>query len=246
MIGRQIRSEWIKAASLRATWIIFGIGVIGLIAQALTGVISFRHDSHHIQSLNALSGSNMTLIVVMVLGVVLTANEYGSKSIISTYTTTPNRAVVVVAKTVVAMLFGVALGVLSVPIARLVAALWFAFGGGGGWDASLATSVHYGYGTVIAYAGFAVLGVVAGVLVRSVGVGISVAFVVIFILDSLLASVSFYSEYAVNSAAATLLNPDIHQGRLPLFGSAIALLAFYCFVLVLFASGVERYRDVGS
>src|SRR5439155_1230820 len=78
---------------------------------------------------------------------------------------------VILAKAVIAAALAIALGVLSVPVARLVAAAWYGFGGAGSWDASLGTAIHYGYGTVIAYAGFAMLGVVIGVLTRSVGIG---------------------------------------------------------------------------
>jgi ABC-2 type transport system permease protein len=243
-MGNQIRAEWIKARSLRSTWVLAGIAVLGLVVQAVSAVITFRHEPARVQSLNVLSGSQLTLILVTILGVMLAASEYSSKSIISTYTVTGDRARVVVAKAIVAALIAAAIGVLSVPLARLVAALWFAFGGGGSWDAGIGTAIHYGYGTVIAYAGFAAVGVAIGVLARSVGIGVGIAFFGLFILDSILGSVSFYSEYAFTSVASTLLDPDVHQSRFPLFGSAIALMAFYASVLAAVAVAGERHRDV--
>lgn len=243
-MAEQIRAEWIKARSLRSTWILLAIALLALVAQALTGLISGRHEPPRVQSLDTLSGSSLTLIVVTILGVLLVATEYASKAIITTYTFTPDRARVILAKAVVAAVLAAAMGVLSVPVARLVAALWFAFGGAGEWDAGLGTAIHYGYGTVIAYAGFAVVGVAIGALARSVAIGVGVAFFGLFVLDSILGSVSFYSEYAFTSVASTLLDPDVHESRFPLFGSAIALMVLYLAVLTAIAVWVERRRDV--
>jgi ABC-2 type transport system permease protein len=244
-MGRQVKAEWIKAKSLRSTWILLAIAVLGLIAQAVSGVVSFRHEPARIQTLNALSGSSLTLVVVTILGVLMAASEYGSKAIISTYTVTADRARVILAKSIVAATLAALVGVLSVPLARIVAAILFGFGVDGHWDAGLGTAIHYGYGTVLAYAGFAVIGVVIGTVARSVGIGVAAAFVVIFILDSLLASVSFYGEYALTASSTVLLDPDNHvAGRLPGFGGAVALLILYSAVLALIAITIEQRRDV--
>lgn len=244
-MAAQVKAEWIKARSLRSTWIIVAIGILGIVVQALQGAISFSSDSPHVQSLNVLSGSIFTLIAVTILGVMLAASEYGSKSIISTYTLTGDRLRVVVAKAIVAAAIGIVLGVLSVPISRLVAAIWFAFGGDGSWDAGIGTALHYGYGITISFAGFAIVGVAIGVLCRSVGIGTAVAFVGIFILDSILGSVSFYSEYAFTAVASVLTDPDGSEGKLPAFGSSIALMVLYAVALTGIAWAVERHRDVG-
>lgn len=243
-MSNQIKAEWIKARSLRSTWILLAIALLTMVVGALTGVITFRHEGDRVQTLNALSGSQFTLVVLTILGVILSASEYGSKAIISTYTVTADRVRVILAKSVVAGLLGIAVGVLSVPIARLVAAVFFGFGGDGGWDADVGKMLHYGYGIVLAYAGFAVIGVFIGTLCRSVALGVGVAFVGIFIVDSMLGSISVYSEYALTSVVSVLVDPDVHQSRYPLFGSAIALLALYLGLLGFIASMVERNRDV--
>jgi ABC-2 type transport system permease protein len=243
-MGRQIAAEWIKARSLRSTWVLVGLAVAGMVAQALQGVIGYPGESDHAQTLDVMSGSGLTLVVVTVLGVFLAATEYASKSIVSTYTATADRLRVIVAKAVVALAIAAALGALSVPLARLVAAIWFALGGAGNWDAGLATAVHYGYGTMIAYAGFAVVGVAIGVLSRSVAIGVGIAFFVLFVVDSIFGSVSVYSEYSFTAAAEVLNNPDVRQGGFPRFGSAIALIALYASVLTAIGVAVERRRDV--
>lgn len=206
-MANQVRAEWIKARSLRPSWVLVGLALLGLATQALAGAIAFHDDPPREQTLNAMSGSQLTLIVLTMLGVMLAAGEYGSRAVISTYTLTADRTRVILAKAIVAVVIALAVGLLSVPVARLVAAIWFAFGGGGEWDSGLGTAIHYGYGTMLGYAGFAAIGVVIGLLVA----------------DSILGSVSFYSEYAFTSVASTLLDPDLRQDRFPRFGSAIAL-----------------------
>jgi ABC-2 type transport system permease protein len=244
MLLRQVKAEWIKARSLRSTWFLCGIALLAMIAQVVSAVLSYKHEPEHVQTLNALSGSTFTLIVVTMLGVFLAATEYSSKAIITTYTVTAHRARVVIAKVIVAAGFAAVIGIISVPLARLVAAIMFGVGVDGGWDAGIGTAVHYGYGAVVAYAGFAAIGVVVGTLSRSIGIGIGAVFVVIFFLDALLGSVSFYSEYALNSTATVLLNPDGATGKLPAFGGSVALLVLYSAVLAWVAVEIERRRDV--
>lgn len=243
-MGRQVRAEWIKAKSLRSTWILLGLALLSIVVQAASGVISYHDQPARVQTLNAISGSPLTLIFAVVLGVMLTASEYGSKSIISTYTATADRARVFGAKAIIAALLAIGLGVVSVPIARIVAAILFGFGVDGHWDAGLATAVHYGYGILLAYAGFAVIGVIVGTLARSVAFGIGAAFVVIFFLDGLLSSISFYAEYALTSTSTVLLAPDNASGRVPAFGGAIGLLILYVAVFSAITIWVERDRDV--
>jgi ABC-2 type transport system permease protein len=243
-MGRQLKAEWIKAKSVRSTWVLLGLAVLAILAEVVSGVISFRDEGPRIQTLNALSGSSLNLVLLTILGVVMAASEYGSKAIISTYTATADRARVILAKAIVAALLAAAIGALSVPLARIVAAILFGFGVEGHWDAGLGQAIHYGYGIVLAYAGFAVIGVVIGTIARSVGIGVAAAFVVIFVLDSMLANVSFYAEYALTATSTVLLDPDNSTGKLPAFGGAVALLLIYTGVLAAIAIAVERHRDV--
>jgi ABC-2 type transport system permease protein len=244
-VGHQLASEWIKLRSLRSTWVIVGVGLLGIVAQAVVALVTVKdHDSHEL-ALGVMSGSSLTLVVVTVLGVTAAAAEYSQKSIITTYTVTPSRWRVVLAKTIVLAAVAAALGLLSVPIGRLVAAIWFAFGDGS-WDGSFGTAAHYAIGITICYVGFAVLGVMIGVLARSPAIGVGIAFGLLFVVDPLLGSFSFYSEYSTSAVSQTLLDPDSRQGNQPLFGSAIALLALYSVVLTGTALGIERNRDVSA
>jgi len=242
-MSRQIASEWIKLRSLPSTWFLVAIGLIMMVVQAVVALVTIKdHDSHEL-ALGVMSGSSVTLIVIVGLGVTVAAAEYSQKSIITTYTVTPSRWRVVIARTIVIAGVALALGLLSAPLGRLVAAIWFTFGEGS-WNADFSDAVKYAVGIMIAYVGFSVLGVMIGTLARSPGLGVGIAFGLLFLVDPLLGSFSFYSEYATSTAAQTLLDPDNRQSNQPLFGSAIALLALYAVILGSVTLGVEDRRDV--
>ena len=242
-MGREVKAEWIKARSLRSTWIILALAIVGIVAQAITALVT-GSSSDATTTRGVMSGSTYTLVLMVIIGAMITATEYSQKSIITTYTITPERWRPLIAKAIVIVGIGLVVGLLSVPISRLVAAIWYA-AGSGSWDAGLGTAIHYDYGIMLTYAGFGVLGVMIGVLCRSTAIGVAVAFAAIFIIDPLLASVTTYSEYSVTSVATTLMDPDVRQASSqPEFGSAIALLVVYVVVLSGIAVAIEHRRDV--
>jgi ABC-2 type transport system permease protein len=241
-VVRQVRAEWIKARSLRSTWVIIGLSVAGILAQAITALVQ-GGATPAAATRGVMSGSSYTLALMVIIGAMASAGEYSQKSIITTYTTTASRARPIIAKTLVVIAIALVMGALSVPISRLVAAIWFAVGSGS-WDAGIGTALHYAYGTMITYVGFAVLGVMIGVLCRSTAMAVGVAFGVLFIIDPILAAVTTYSEYTATATAAAMLDPDTHLRAQPEFGAAIALMAFYVIVLIAVALGVENRRDV--
>jgi ABC-2 type transport system permease protein len=241
-VARQIKSEWIKARSIRSTWVIIGLSIVGIVAAAITALVQGGSDPAAITR-GVMSGSSYTLALMLIIGAMASAGEYSRKSIITTYTTSSSRWRPIVAKTLIVIVIALVLGALSVPISRLVAAIWFA-AGSGSWDAGIGTAVHYAYGTMIAYVGFGVLGVMIGVLCRSTALAVGVGFGVLFILDPILAAVTTYSEYTATNTAAAMLDPDTHLAAMPSFGSAIALMVFYTVVLTGIALSVESRRDV--
>jgi ABC-2 type transport system permease protein len=244
-MARQISSEWIKLRSLWSTWFMVGIGVVGTVAQAVVGLITIKDHASEGLALDVMSGSGITLTILVVLGVTATAAEYSQKSIITTYTVTPARWRVLLAKAIVVAGVALAMGLLSVPLSRLIAAIWFALGDGS-WNASFGTAVEYAIGTIVGFVGFSLLGVMIGALARSPALGVGIAFGLLFVIDPLLGSVTFYSEYSASSVSQTLLDPDQRQSGWPLFGSAIALLALYAVILATIATAIESRRDVSA
>lgn len=241
-MGRQIRAEWIKARSIRSTWVIVGLSIVGIVAQAITALAQ-AGPTPEATTRGVMSGSSYTLVLMVVFGAIATATEYSRKSIITTYTTSSSRVRPILAKTVIVIVIALVIGALSVPISRLVAAIWFGVGSGS-WDGGIGTAVHYAYGTMITYAGFAVLGVMIGVLCRSTPLGVGVAFGALFIVDPILAAVTTYSEYSFTATASAMLDPDTAVSGQPSFGGAIALMVLYAIVLTAIALSVEQRRDV--
>jgi ABC-2 type transport system permease protein len=241
-VARQIRAEWIKARSLRSTWIIVGLAIVGIVAQAITALVSGGSGDHSV-SLGVMSGSTFTLVLMVVIGAMLSAGEYSQKSIISTYTASPDRWRPLLGKAMVIAGIGLAIGLVSVPLSRLIAAIWFAFGSGS-WDAAVGTAIHYGYGIMLAYAGFGVFGVMIGILCRSTAIGVGIGFAVLFVVDPLLAGITRYSEYSFTGIGGALADPDTYVSGQPRFGSAIGLLVLYALILAGVAIAVEHRRDV--
>jgi hypothetical protein len=74
-LGRQLSAEWIKLRSLQATWLMVGLGVIGIVAQAIIALVTVKdHDSQEL-ALGVMSGSGVTLLIVALLGVTAAAGE---------------------------------------------------------------------------------------------------------------------------------------------------------------------------
>jgi ABC-2 type transport system permease protein len=239
----QLQAEWIKTRSLRSTWAIVALSIVAVVAQAITALVTGGSSDHAI-TLGVMSGSTLTLVLMVVIGAMITASEYSQKSIITTYTTTPERLRPLLAKALVIAAIALAIGLVSVPLSRVIAAIWYAFGSGS-WDAGLGTAVHYDYGIVLAYAGFGIYGVMIGVLCRSTAIGVGIAFAALFVVDPLLAGLTRYSEYSFTAVAGALLDPDVHMSSQPRFGAAIALLVLYALTLGAVAIAIERRRDVG-
>jgi ABC-type transport system involved in multi-copper enzyme maturation permease subunit len=242
VLARQANAEWIKLRSLRSTWLLVGLAVVGILVQAITALATPTASAHE-KSLNVMSSNGLPVVFLTILGVIAMASEYSQRSIITTYTTVRGRWAALFAKAIVVLAVGLVVGAVSVPLSRLVAAIWFGLGSGS-WDASLSEAVHYGVGTMIAYAGFAAVGVMFGALSRSVPIGVGVSFLLLFVLDAILGSISVYSEYSFTGILQSLTDPNQREGREPLFGSAIALLAFYVLVLAAVTQRIESRRDV--
>lgn len=110
-LARVIRFEWIKFRTLRASWVGQALLVALLIGfSALAAAMSNNQlgDSArpgHLAELGpvatVLTGANIGVLVVGVLGCILGAREYGSRMIASTVAAVPRRWQVVLSKAVV-------------------------------------------------------------------------------------------------------------------------------------------------
>jgi ABC-2 type transport system permease protein len=105
-----LRSEWIKLATTRTTWVMIGIGLVGeaLYAGLFTGLASFET----IGSVGEYgTGVGLILVLMLVLGVLLVTTEFRHGTSSSTFLAAPKRYPALAAKLGVALGIGLLVGV---------------------------------------------------------------------------------------------------------------------------------------
>jgi ABC-2 type transport system permease protein len=105
-----LRSEWIKVATTRTTWVMIGIGLAGeaLYAGLFTGLASFET----IGSVGEYgTGVGLILVLMLVLGVLLVTTEFRHGTSSSTFLAAPKRYPALAAKLGVALGIGLLVGV---------------------------------------------------------------------------------------------------------------------------------------
>lgn len=115
---RVLRSEWLKLATLRSTWLTLGGAVVvlvlaaGLIANRLHGNLldprPFGDPGDRDVLTTPLRGFGITQLIVGVLGVLTVTGEYSTGMIRSSLTAVPRRLPVLVAKLAIFALVGFA------------------------------------------------------------------------------------------------------------------------------------------
>jgi ABC-type transport system involved in multi-copper enzyme maturation permease subunit len=255
-----LRSEWIKQRSLRSTWITLGLTFMvlvgfGLIA-ALTasGQIStqgkgggpFSSGTDAVSTV--MTGANLAVLIVCVLGVLTGAREFTSGMIRTTVAAVPGRLSIVSAKilTFVALLTPVV--VIGVLVAFLggTQILTSAGATSASWgDAGVARAV---LGTAIYLIGLGVIGVAFGMLLRSVAGGIALLIGGLLFLPTLAqallpSSWDHVLKYLPSEAATSFTSQSVSSSYLsPTWGAVV----FACWVVaaVIGALYVFRRRDV--
>ena len=197
-LRRVLRSEWIKIRSLRSTWItaaaillvIVGLGVISsLVANGditpqgpgpggpgsgSTGPLS-----------TVLTGANLAVLIVAVMGAVVGAREFATGMIRTTFSAVPKRLPVLWSKLVaftVSVLPAVAIGVVG---AFFIGMSLLGAGGAAtvSWsDDGVARSV---LGTAYYIVGLGIIGVAVGILLRSTAAAIGVVLGAVLFLPAL-------------------------------------------------------------
>src|ERR671918_3097273 len=126
-----VAAEWLK---LRTTWFLFGtvpavvllsaVAVAGLgLSSEVAGVALFEPTEGVRQAALHLTSSGAVLVIV--LGIVISAGEYRTPTATDTFLTTPRRSRVVAAKLAIGAILGLVLGALSAAVGLPIAYLWF-------------------------------------------------------------------------------------------------------------------------
>jgi ABC-2 type transport system permease protein len=193
--ARVVRSEWIKLRSLRSTWttlaavltVLIGFGLLAatVAGGAASGGPAGPTAGPDDPVSTVLTGANLAVLVVGVLGAVVGAREFGSGLIRTTLAAVPSRLPVLWGK-------AIALGALLVPVT--VGGVLVAFVAGMGildarGQATLAWSdpgvVRALLGTAAYLVGIGLVGLALGILLRATAGAIGVLLGGVLILPSL-------------------------------------------------------------
>lgn len=253
---RVVRSEWTKFWSLRSSWWTLAIAValtigLGAIIAAVEGssyhALSPADKASFSPVSYSLSGLNISILAVGVLGVLLVSGEYSSGMIRSSLTAVPKRLPVLWAK--VAILVPVAFVVML--IASLVAffvgqALLDGYRLGVGLGAAGALRSVIGAALAVTVVG--VIGVALGALLRNTAGGVSIFVGVFFVLPPIARLLSSSWPNAINaylpdSAAAALFRSGTGASDLLGWWPGLIVLCAYAVVLVGVAAWLLRKRD---
>jgi ABC-type transport system involved in multi-copper enzyme maturation permease subunit len=183
-----LRSEWTKLWSVRSTWwctvvYVLVAGASGWLAAA--GTDSAARADVAVQT--ALSGFGVGQLVLLVLGVLVMTGEFASGMALVSLTAVPRRSRLLVAKTVVVLVYSLVVTALLAVSCWLAARTLTAVPGGisPGNPAVLRT-----LGLQVAAAGLVgVLGVALGAVLRSTAGAVGVGAVLVFVAPPALALV---------------------------------------------------------
>jgi ABC-2 type transport system permease protein len=245
-MGRLVAAEWLKLRTTRVLWatvpavvLLAAVAVGGLVLSSEVAGVALLEPTEGVRQA-ALHLTSTGAVLVMVLGIVISAGEYRTQTATDTFLTTPRRSRVVAAKLAIGAILGLALGALGAAIGLPIAYLWFeaedaAFPAG-------SEEVWLTLGGVMLYGSlFAVLGVAFGSLVRNQVVAIVSGLTFVLLLEQLLtqAGASIAEWLPGNAGAAVVRTP----GEFLQPGAGAALLLAYALVIALAGVTVVTRRD---
>jgi ABC-2 type transport system permease protein len=246
MMARLIAAEWLKLRTTFFLWgtvpaivLLSGVAVAGLALSPEVGGVALLEPTEGVRNA-ALHLTSTGAVLVIVLGIIISAGEYRTQTATDTFLTTPRRSRVVTAKLAIGAILGLALGALGTAIGLPAAYLWFeaegvAFPAGH-------EEVWLILGGVLLYASlFAVLGVAFGSLVRNQIVAIVSALTFVLLLEQLLtqAGASMAEWFPGNAGAAVVRTPGDFLDA----GAGAALLLAYALLIALAGLVVVARRD---
>lgn len=243
---RLVTVELAKLASVRSSWVLVaatgalsGLSVTTAIAAGTRLDVDVATDAgKH----SVLHGSGTGAVFALVLGIMLTAGEFRHGTITDTYLTTPDRRRATMAKFGAGLLFGPLLGLVAALVTVAVAGPWLAakghplpFDRGYVWLTLL--------GAVLWCAGYAVIGVAVGALVRNQVLAVIGALAWLFVAEQLVMNLASDVGRWLPASAAAAAGRTPQDGLLPQWGGTLALVG-YAVAIVVAAALTTMRRDV--
>jgi ABC-2 type transport system permease protein len=185
-LGRTVKAEWIKLASIRSTWwtalamIVLGAGFTTIISGVVAGDIA-SGKSGDSPGGYITQGLIFSQISAVVIGALVVTSEYGTGMIRSTLAATPVRSTVLAAKAIVLSGFLFVVGTVTAFAGYFGGSAFFHHSG-----VHMALSdphmLRSMFGAGLYMAGLGVLAAAIGLLVRSTAAAISIGLALIFII----------------------------------------------------------------
>jgi ABC-2 type transport system permease protein len=245
-MARLVAAEWLKLRTTRILWgtvpavvLLSAVAVAGLVLSSEVASVALLEPTEGVRNA-ALHLTSTGAVLVMVLGIIISAGEYRTQTATDTFLTTPRRSRVVAAKLAIGGILGLGLGGISAAVGLPVAYLWFeaeeaAFPAGD-------QEVWLILGGVVLYASlFTILGVAFGSLVRNQVVAIVSALTFVLLVEQLLtqAGASIAEWLPGNAGAAIVRTP----GEFLDPGAGAVLLLAYALAIALAGALVVARRD---
>ena len=239
-----VAAEWLK---LRTTRLLQGMipAAVAISCAAVAGVV-LSADAAQLESTEgirrALSVTGAGAVLVLVLGILVSAGEYRHGTIVDTFLTTPRRHRVVAAKLTVAAGLGLGAGVMIAAASLGIAGLLyrsqgatFPFGDAEVW-LTLAGTLAY---TTL----FAVLGVAVGAVVRNQVSAVGGALVWFAVVEHTLVNlIPSVGRWLPAGAGQAIVRTPLDGLLSPLAGTAV--LVVYAAVIAAVGIRLEATRDV--
>jgi ABC-2 type transport system permease protein len=245
-MGRLVGAEWLKLRTTRFLWgtvpavlLLAGVALAGLVLSPevagealLEPTEDMRQAALHLTSTGA--------VLVIVLGIVISAGEYRTQTATDTFLTTPRRGHVLAAKLAIGAILGLALGSLGAALALPVAYLLFEADGTTFPAGSEEVWLIFG-GVVLSGALFGSLGVAFGSLVRNQLVAVISALTSVLLVEQLLTQTAdSVARWLPGNAGAALARAP---GELLEPGAGAAVLLAYSLALAVAGIVVVVRRD---
>lgn len=241
----QIRSEWIKFRSVRSTVVLAIISVA--ICVGVAAIVAGNTDEV-LRASDVLLGAQISSLFVIVLGVQIIGQEYRFSTIRATFSATPRRERVIIAKLVViitaAAVAAVALIALSLGAGALVSSMR-----GTTLDLGLPGTTRVLFGTVVVLVISGVFGFGVGCIVRQPIAGIVIVLVWANVIENVIAGVfpgaaRWLPLFSMANVNAQDRAQDFGQVHLmsPVFGALYGA----SIALALVAIGAIRIRSIDA
>jgi ABC-2 type transport system permease protein len=229
-----IAAEWLK---LRTTRLLYGMipAAVALSFAAVAGAVLAEDGVDELESVEGirrvLSVTGTGAILVLIVGIIISAGEYRHGTVVDTFLTTPRRHLVVVAKLIIGAGIGIAAGVITSLACVGGASILYAVEGASipFDDAEVWLTLA---GAVVYAALFAVLGVALGSLVRNQVLAVAAALAWLAVIEHTLVNLlpelgrwlpAAAGQAVVRTPVEELLSPAAGAAVLIAYGAAISL-----------------------